>query len=119
MQLNHLNLVTHDIDASQTFYETHFGFRLLFEEMGERFLGNDDGFLLAISSVDEPADPPRWLHFGFCLDSAEAVEARYNTMKDAGVEIAEDFFAIPDKFVAFYVRSPGGHKVEVSWNNLG
>jgi len=46
-------------------------------------------------------------------------EARYKTMKEAGVEIAEDFFAIPDKFVAFYVRSPGGHKVEVSWNNLG
>lgn len=119
MQLKHLNLVTHEIDATQEFYETQFGFRLLFEELGERFLGNDDGFLLAISSVDSPADPPAWLHFGFCVGSAEEVERRYEQMTADGVEIAEEFFAIPGKFAAFYARDPGGHKVEVSWNNLG
>ncbi len=86
--------------------------------MGERFLGNDDGFLLAISSVDSPADPPKWLHFGFCVSSAEEVQRRYEEMTTDGVEIAEEFFAIPGKFVAFYVRDPGGHKVEMSWNNL-
>ena len=119
MELNHLNLVTHEIDATQSFYETHFGFRLLFEEMGERFLGNDDGFLLAISSVDSPAASPTWRHFGFCVASAEEVERRYEEMTAAEVEMAEEFFTIPGKFVAFYVRDPGGHKVEVSWNNLG
>lgn len=113
MNLNHLNIVTHDLEASQTFYETFFDFEKLFEAGKEVFLKNERGDLLAIALVDSEVDSPKWLHFGFCVDSPQQVRKMYEKMQSSGVEFFESFLET-DSFTAFYSRDPAGHRVEVS-----
>ncbi len=118
MKLNHMNLVTHDIEASQAFYERYFGFKKLFEEAGEVFLQDKDGFLLALGPIDEPIESPKWFHFGHCVDSLEEVKNIYSQMKLNGEKFAKKLGNTDRPFVPFYVFDPAGHRVEVSCFNI-
>lgn len=118
MRLNHLNIATNDINASQEFYESFFNFRKLFDADGEIFLGNQEGDLLALLPIDSPVDSPNWLHFGFCVQSAEEVQRLYKQMKSKGIKFVEELSDSDGHFAMFYVSDPAGHRVEVSWHKI-
>ena len=117
MQLNHLAIATHDVKASQKFYETFFGFAEKFDQGRTVFLENKRGDLLAITLIDYPIESPKWLHFGFMLESQEEVRKMYERMKSNGIEL-KALDESDGKFSIFYASDPGGgHQVEVSWWN--
>ena len=106
MRLNHLNIATNDINASQEFYESFFNFKKLFEASGEVFLGNQEGDLLALLPIDSPVDSPNWLHFGFCVESAEEVKSLYKQMKSKGIKVVEELSELDGQSAMFYVSGP-------------
>lgn len=119
MQLNHLHLKAHNLDATRVFYEKYFGFRKAFDHENAAFLCDDSGFLLAIFAYkgDEPAfEFPDWFHFGFCLSKESAVRELFAQMRSDQVEFARPLKEFRDGTVNFYCFDPAGHKVEVSWN---
>ena len=114
MFLRHLALAVTDEARSQAFYAGWFGF--------EDSARMDDGVLmlygpgdvsLALGPAEGPPVLPAFLHFGFVLDTPEAVRESRDAFAAAGVEIA-DFWDEPD-YVSVKVRDPDGYVVEVSW----
>lgn len=116
--LNHLNIVTPDLGASQEFYNKYFDFEFLFKEGNEIFMTNENGFLLALVETKSQIESPNWLHFGFCANSIDEVKETYEKMKSDGVTFYEELSDLTGNFVRFYAKSPGGHRVEVSWFKL-
>ena len=113
LNLNHMNVSTNDLPASQAFYEKYFEFVKKYEAGGETFLENKTGFLLALLPLKEPAISPVWLHYGFTVDSADQVKKLYERMKADGIEFYQDLTE-QERFCVFYAKEPGsGHKVEV------
>ncbi|MDE0029989.1 MAG: VOC family protein [Deltaproteobacteria bacterium] len=116
MKLNHLQVSTHDVDASTAFYERFFGFKKGWEADGETFLvreADEDGFLLALRPVEQGPEPPEWLHFGFTVDTIAEVKERHAVLEAAGIAFA---MAILDRndMAVFYALDPGsGNRVEV------
>jgi catechol 2,3-dioxygenase-like lactoylglutathione lyase family enzyme len=114
MLLRHLALAVTDERRSQAFYERWFGF-----DASRRM---DDGVLmlygpgdvaLALGPAEGPPSLPAFLHFGFVLDSPEAVRESRDAFAAANVEEV-DFWDEPD-YVSVKVRDPDGYVVEVSW----
>jgi catechol 2,3-dioxygenase-like lactoylglutathione lyase family enzyme len=114
MLLRHLALAVTDEARSQAFYEGWFRF-------GES-RRMDDGVLmlygpgdvsLALGPAEGPPTLPAFLHFGFVLDTPEAVRDARDAFSAAGVEIT-DFWDEPDS-VSVKVRDPDGYVVEASW----
>lgn len=58
-----------------------FNFTKLFEKGNEVFLGNKEGDSLVFMAIDSQLDSPDWLHYGFCVESAEEVTKIYMKMK--------------------------------------
>jgi len=117
MKLNHLAIATQDIKASQEFYETFFDFNKKFDQGRTVFLENKRGDLIALTFIDKPIDSPKWLHFGFMLESQEKVLEMYERMKSDDVQLTK-LDEVDGKFSIFYASDPGGgHQVEVSWWN--
>lgn len=116
MKLNHLQVSTYDVDASVAFYERFFGFRKGWEADGETFLvreADEDGFLLALKPVEERAEPPEWLHFGFTVDTIEEVKEKYAVLEAAGIKF-EMAILDRDDMAVFYALDPGsGNRVEM------
>jgi catechol 2,3-dioxygenase-like lactoylglutathione lyase family enzyme len=119
MELNHLHINVPDVSAAQRFYENYFGFKLLFPHGKGVFLSGDKGFLLAIDPL-KPEEPqfefPAWFHFGFCLPEPKTVKELYERMRNEGVQFARELNEFGNDAVNFYCWSPGGYRLEVSWN---
>ena len=114
MLLRHLALAVTDEARSQAFYAGWFGF-----DTSARM---DDGVLmlygpgdvsLALGPAEGPPSLPALLHFGFVLDTPDAVRESRDKFTAAGVGIV-DFWDEPD-YVSVKVRDPDGCVVEVSW----
>ncbi len=117
MELNHLSIGTHDIKASQEFYETFFDFKKKFDQGRTLFLENKRGDLLALTTIAHPIDSPNLLHFGFMVESQKEVREMYERMKSNGVKL-NTLDESDGKSAIFYARDPGGrHLIEVSWWN--
>ena len=116
MDLNHLNLRVRDAAACRAFYERHFGFRLAFEAEGGYFLGNGDGFLLALVPAPSHQPLPDGFHVGFGLDHADEVGALHTDLAAAGerATAVEDYRPEED-YVTFRCWDPEGTEVEVFW----
>lgn len=120
MDLNHLHLSSPDVEASVAFYKENFDFHKAQKlEGGSYFLYNRDGFMIAIGK-DKQAQPgdkipmPDWFHYGFRLDSIEAVEELYVKMRTTGHVIREALTKYED-FVFFRCEDPAGFLLEVYW----
>ncbi len=113
MRLNHLHFSSENPEATKNFYESYFGFRP-HKTMGKTtVLVNDERFLLAIDEGE--SDERHGLHFGFCLEASERVEAIYGEMKENGVVIEKEFTRLSDNACQFYCFDPSGNHVEVGW----
>jgi catechol 2,3-dioxygenase-like lactoylglutathione lyase family enzyme len=115
MRLNHLNLTVPDVSQTRAFFETHFGFRCIFER-GQNALVvmlDETGFVLTLNNFDKAThvEYPGAFHIGFMQDSPERVDEIYERLKAAGLDMEP-----PKEFHGawtFYFRAPGGFLVEV------
>jgi catechol 2,3-dioxygenase-like lactoylglutathione lyase family enzyme len=114
--VKHLALPVSDQKRSRRFYESFFGFDARPSRRydgGVLMLYNADGFSLALGPTDEPIQPPRFLHFGVCLDDPRAVHALHGRLAAAGVPIVETWDE-PD-YVSVKCLDPDGYVVEAAW----
>lgn len=83
----HLNLATHDLDASVAFYRTllnseptkHYGDYVL-------FLIENPGLELALS-LDPGAEASKNVHYGVAVETPELVERAIDRLQKAGLEV--------------------------------
>ena len=114
MQMNHLHLHVRDVGRARAFYERWFGFRKHTQHGPILFLRDDADLDLALAPDDEPAGLPAWFHFGFRLDSGDAVRTMHDAMRDDGVQIAQHLQSWDD-LVVFRCADPDGYQIEVYW----
>ena len=114
MQLNHLHLHVRDLDVAKTFYERWFGFREHVRHGPILFLRDDADLDLALAPDENPPELPSWFHFGFRLESADAVKAMYDAMTAEGVTIKMPYQAWDD-LAAFRCADADGNQIEIYW----
>lgn len=112
--LNHLHLHVRDVERAWRFYTRHFGFAESVRHGDILFLRNRDGFDLALAPARAVESFPEWFHFGFRLDSAEAVRSLYRAMQVEGTTIRKPLVDDPD-LVSFRCADPDGYGIEVYW----
>jgi catechol 2,3-dioxygenase-like lactoylglutathione lyase family enzyme len=114
--MRHLALPVRDQERSRRFYESYFGFGA---RPARRYdddvlmLYNADGFSLALGPTDEEISPPKWLHFGVHMTSADAVRALRDRLVADGVPIQEEWKE--PEYVSVKCRDPDGYIVEAAW----
>ncbi len=114
--MKHLALPVRDQERSRRFYESYFGFGA---RPARRYdddvlmLYNADGFSLALGPTDEEIPPPKWLHFGVHMTSADAVRALRDRLVAEGVPIQEEWEE--PEYVSVKCRDPDGYIVEAAW----
>jgi catechol 2,3-dioxygenase-like lactoylglutathione lyase family enzyme len=118
MRLNHIDLPVRDIAQTRAFFEAHLGF-VHVQTLGQdglAILRDESGLVLVLSRW--PKDPraayPGGFHIGFLLESEAAVQARYDDMLSAGVNLPSP----PDHRrggFQFYFEAPGPILVEVGY----
>lgn len=113
MQLNHLHLQVASVDRAAAFYGRHFGFREHVWHGDILFMRDGAGMDFALAP-GEPGRLPGWFHFGFRLDSPDAVRALHDTLAAEGVAIRAPLTDEGD-FVWFRCADPDGHGIEVYW----
>ena len=114
MQMNHLHLHVRDKEVSQRFYEKWFGFRKHVEHGPILFLRDDADLDLALAPDDDPQALPSWFHFGFRLESTQAVQVMHDAMYADGVAMDMAFQSWED-LAAFRCIDPDGYRIEVYW----
>ncbi len=118
VNLNHLNLRVRDAAVCRNFYSQHFGFSPAFEADGGYFIRNAAGFLLALIPVDDHQPLPDGFHFGFSLDSGDAVVSQREALSSAGVRVSDVHDGRPDDdYVSFRCWDPDGTEIELFWES--
>jgi catechol 2,3-dioxygenase-like lactoylglutathione lyase family enzyme len=115
MKLNHVDLQVSDVTRAREFFETHFGFRCVFQRREQLAILEDEaGLSLGVSNLfnsPTPAYPPDF-HVGFILEKEADVRAHYNPLKSAGVPIKAEL-AIGGPNIYFMCIGPDSIPVEV------
>jgi catechol 2,3-dioxygenase-like lactoylglutathione lyase family enzyme len=110
--LNHVALTVADVERAAAFYGEHFGLaERIHEDDHLTILRSAGGSLLAVSAGDVPSGLPRTNHFGFQLDSRDAVLAARERFRAAG--IAETEWQDDGTFTRVQVADPDGYLVEL------
>ena len=117
MQLNHLNLAVADIAEARHFFETFFDFQCVYSKGADTLavLKGNNGFTLVLSNLDRAVPPvyPKDFHIGFILDNPEQVEAIFQRLQSAGVELPHQPREMRGSFI-FYCHAPSSILLEVS-----
>jgi catechol 2,3-dioxygenase-like lactoylglutathione lyase family enzyme len=110
--LNHVALTVRDRERSAAFYGEHFGLRdRLHDDEHLLIIADADGSLLALSEGTPAGDAlPRTNHFGFQLESGDAVRAARRRLLAASVPETEWQEEGP---VRVQVADPDGYRVEL------
>jgi catechol 2,3-dioxygenase-like lactoylglutathione lyase family enzyme len=112
MPLDHVALTVADRECSAAFYGEHFGLRERRHDEGDLLiLAGPGGGVLALSEGVVPEGLPRTNHFGFSLDSAEAVRAARERLRAAGVPETE--WQDDEVVTRVQVADPDGYRVEL------
>lgn len=113
MRLNHVALTVSDRDRSAAFYGSHFGLTArVHEDEHLLILGSGPGALLALTEgTPAAAGLPRTNHFGFQVESGDAVRAAREQLRRAGVPETE--WQDDGAFVRVQVADPDGYRVEL------
>ncbi len=115
MRLNHVDLQVSDVDRAREFFETHFGFRCVFQRRAELAMLEDEaGFSLGVSNLfgsPPPGYPPDF-HVGFILETEAQVRSLYDRLARAGVEMKAEL-AIGGPNLYFMCVGPDAIPVEV------
>lgn len=114
MQLNHLDLQSHDVQTLATFFVAHFDFVRVTNDRSPALVVLDDGagFTLALQRRTDERPYPDGFHLGFIHARAAAVEAHHARLTAAGVSVSPiDRNA---RGTRFYLRAPDEILIEVS-----
>lgn len=114
MHLKHLHLHVRDRERSEQFYGDWFEMRLARRGARLSFLSDDAGFDLAL--MDDPAPPgmPSWFHFGFRLETADAVTSLLDRMTAAQVPVLKPLYR-DETLASFRCADPDGYPIEIYW----
>ena len=110
----HLHLHVADLARSVDFYSRWFGMQENTRHGSITFVGGAEGFDLALALDPAPAQLPPWFHFGFKLESGQAVRAMHDRMKAEDVHITKELGDWGD-LVSFRCADPDGHAIEIYW----
>jgi catechol 2,3-dioxygenase-like lactoylglutathione lyase family enzyme len=111
--INHLHLHVASVERAKAFYARWFGLTPHVWHDDILFMRDASGMDLALAPG--PADEmPPWFHFGFRLESPEAVRALHAGLAADGGDIRDLLNEEPD-FVWFRCADPDGHLIEVYW----
>jgi len=114
MNINHLHLKVASAERSRDFYERFFGLRVSAMHGDILFMRDDNGLDLALAPSPSPDPLPDWFHFGFRLESADAVARLYCEIEEAGIGIRQPLER-DDDLTFFRCRDPDGYGIEVYW----
>ncbi|WP_143308975.1 VOC family protein [Chitinophaga vietnamensis] len=117
MTINHLNLPLADVPAATDIFTRCLGFRTI-ETKGNNdivVLANEAGFTLVLMA-NRKATPmyPDNFHFGFFLDSTEAVDACFRQLQNSSVQADRAPGKIRNSYT-FYCFLEPGVMMEVSY----
>jgi catechol 2,3-dioxygenase-like lactoylglutathione lyase family enzyme len=116
MQLAHLGLPVTDLERSQHFYVTYFGFdpsTAQRYEDGTVIIRDGSRFDLALHPCSGIGDLPEFLHFGFRLGHADDVRRLRGILEADQVAIIE--YHDEPMLCSLKCLDPDGHRVEVYW----
>src|SRR5262245_19346360 len=114
MDLNHLHLHVASVPRAADFYARYFGMRELVWHGDMVFMRDQAGMDLALAPIaagEATAFPP-WFHFGFRLESKDAVKSLYERAAADGVPIEEPFTAA-GPLSYFRCLDPDGYQIEI------
>lgn len=117
--LRHLALRVSDMGAARAFYQKLLGMTVAWEPDPENVYltsGCDNLALHLMSEEDRRAFTPVGQsldHFGFIVESAEAVEGYERRMREAGVRIVKPFKRHRDGSSSFYMADPDGNVIQI------
>lgn len=115
MRLHHIDMRVSSVPAARTFFETHFGFRCVYQRRGEIALMEDDaGLSFGLSNLSgspPPVYPPDF-HIGFILTGESEVRAVHDRLTAAGVAIKTGL-AKGGPNIYFMCVGPDGIVIEV------
>lgn len=127
MKIEHVALWTYDIERSRAFYETHFGAQANARYESARVQGFASYFLafpeggcrLEIMQLPElsplaPAPALGYAHLALALGSREAVDAKVESLRAAGVVIRSEARLTGDGYYEAVVEDPDGNALEIS-----
>ena len=113
--LRHLALKVKDLEACERFYVEVIGMTVLRranEDLVYLTLGNDNLSLGRDRDGEPDAAAGTMDHFGFIVDSKDQLQAWYDYLKDAGVELLDEPHDHSDGARSFHLRDPAGNVVQ-------
>ena len=117
--LRHLALRVSDMGTARSFYEGLLGLAVVWQPDPENVYltsGTDNLALHLMSPEDRAAYNPVGQaldHFGFVVDSSEAVRDLESRMKAGGVRIVRPYKRHRDGSVSFYMADPDGNVIQI------
>jgi catechol-2,3-dioxygenase len=114
MELKHLHIHVRDRTASQSFYSEWFGMFVARRGQSLTFMTDGANFDLALMDDASPAPMPAWFHFGFRLDSREAVMSLHERMQLRDVPIVGPLYQ-DESLVSYRCSDNDGYVIEVYW----
>jgi catechol 2,3-dioxygenase-like lactoylglutathione lyase family enzyme len=117
MKLNHIDLPVADIAGVRAFFESHFGFRCIFEREDGLTVLLDEALTLSSLVDGEKQRFPAGFHVGFNLQSEEALRRSHAELTSARVKFARPLGDLGDA-LTFQCYAPGGLVVELAWRPL-
>ena len=76
------------------------------------------GMELALMDDAEPSPMPPWFHFGYRLQSPDAVLELHRRMSESGVILRKPLYR-DDSLVSFRCADPDGYAIEIYWEAPG
>jgi len=117
LQLNHLSLAVPDVGGASRFFETFFNFRRVDSKGADvlAVLESQGGFTLVLSHLDKEAAIiyPKDFHIGFIVESQEQVQAVFERLQNAGINLPHTPRIMRGSFI-FYCRVLDTVLLEVS-----
>lgn len=118
--LRHLALRVSDLVKSQTFYETFFDMKVVWQPDRENVYLSSGADNLALHQVPKHEaaalknDSQQFLdHFGFIVESPELVDRLFEQIEKAGVKIVHRPKRHRDGSYSFYLADPDANTVQV------
>jgi catechol-2,3-dioxygenase len=113
--LRHLALKVRNLEECESFYVDIIGMSVLrraSENLVYLTLGNDNLSLNRARDGNPDASAGTMDHFGFVVDSREELQAWYDYMKEAGVELLDEPHDHSDGARSFHCNDPAGNVVQ-------
>ena len=127
MRIEHVALWTHDIERSRAFYETYFAAQANGRYESARVAGfasyfltfPDGGCRLELMQLPElsplaPVPALGYAHIALTLGSRQAVDAKVESMRAAGMVIRSEARLTGDGYYEAVVEDPDGNHLEIS-----